>query len=83
MDEGENEVKKYDHKGGTKHGVARRRYHDGWANLAAAIIASGRRANDTRFLDSDWCEFLRDLCACDDEIYCKSLNIDPRSYYEH
>lgn len=40
-------------------------YHDGYANLAAAIIASGVKNHDTRFLESDWCEFLRDICELD------------------
>lgn len=80
MDEGKNAVK-HKHRWSTKYVVAKRRYHNGWANLAAAIIASGRRANDTRFLDSDWCEFLCDLCACDDELYNRGLNLDPRENY--
>ena len=32
---------------------ARGPYHDGYANLAAAIIASGVKNHDTRFLESD------------------------------
>ena len=48
---------------------ARGSYHDGYANLAAAIIASGIRNHDTRFLESDWCELLRDICELDDLLY--------------
>lgn len=51
---------------------ARGPYHDGYANLAAAIIASGVRNHDTRFLESDWCEFLRDICELDDLLHCDS-----------
>ena len=44
------------------------RYHSPYANLAAAIIESGERCNDTLFLDSDWCDTLRTMCKLDDEI---------------
>lgn len=44
-------------------------YYNPWANLAAAIIHSGEQANDTHFLESDWCETLRELCRLDDEQY--------------
>lgn len=44
-------------------------YHNAYANLAAAIIASGERCNDTRFLNSDWCDTLRTICKLDDELY--------------
>lgn len=47
----------------------RRGYHDPYANLAAAILDSGKRCNDTRFLESDWAETLRDMCSLDDEMY--------------
>lgn len=47
----------------------RKAYHDPYANLAAAILESGARHNDTRFLESNWAELLRDMCALDDEMY--------------
>lgn len=42
-------------------------YYSPWANLAEAIIKSGEQENDRRFLESDWCETLRELCRIDDE----------------
>lgn len=33
----------------------------GWALLAAAIIKSGVQCNDQEFLESDWCQALRDI----------------------
>ena len=45
------------------------KYHSPYANLAAAIIRSGQMANDTRFLESDWCDTLRELCRLDDEMH--------------
>ena len=47
----------------------RTQYHNPYANLAAAILESGARHNDTRFLESDWAETLRDMCVLDDEMY--------------
>ena len=47
----------------------KRAYHDPYANLAAAILDSGKKCNDTRFLESDWAEILRDMCSLDDEMY--------------
>ena len=47
----------------------RSHYHDPYANLAAAILESGARCNDTRFLESDWAETLREVCALDDKMY--------------
>lgn len=44
-------------------------YHDPYANLAAAVLESGVRHNDTRFLESDWADLLRDMCSLDDEMY--------------
>lgn len=44
-------------------------YHDGYTNLAAAILDSGIRCNDTEFLESDWADTLRYMCTLDDEIY--------------
>ena len=41
----------------------RTRYHDPYANLAAAILDSGKRCNDTAFLESDWADTLRDICS--------------------
>ena len=46
-----------------------RPYHNAYSNLAAAIIESGRKHNDTRFLESDWCGILKEICALDDEMY--------------
>lgn len=31
---------------------------DAWMGLAAAIIISGKKENDTEFLRSDWCKQL-------------------------
>lgn len=44
-------------------------YHDPYANLAAAIIASGERCHDVSFLDSDWCDTLYEICRLDDQMY--------------
>lgn len=46
-----------------------RAYHSPYANLAAAIIKSGERCNDTRFLNSEWCSILRSMCQLDDEMH--------------
>ena len=54
-----------------------RAYHSPYANLAAAIIRSGERCNDTRFLNSEWCDALRSICQLDDEMY-GSRNIQVR-----
>lgn len=40
-----------------------------WISLAKAIIASGVKENDTEFLESEWCELLKDLVACEDDTY--------------
>ena len=48
---------------------SRKAYHDPYANLAAAILESGARHNDTRFLESNWAELLRDMCSLDDDMY--------------
>lgn len=52
-------------------GVAnsRKQYHDPYANLAAAILDSGVRCNDTTFLESDWADILREMCRLDDKMY--------------
>ena len=52
-------------------GVAnsRTQYHDPYANLAAAILDSGVRCNDTAFLESDWADILREMCRLDNIIY--------------
>lgn len=50
----------------TKNGFG---YHDAYANLAAAIIASGERCHDVSFLNSDWCDTLRTICKLDDELH--------------
>lgn len=47
----------------------RTQYHNPYANLAAAILDSGARCNDTTFLESDWADTLRTICSLDDEIY--------------
>lgn len=47
----------------------RSRYHNPYANLAAAILESGARCDDTDFLESDWAENLREMCILDDEMY--------------
>lgn len=44
-------------------------YHDGYANLAAAILERGKRENDTAFLKSDWADILREICKMDDDFY--------------
>ena len=33
---------------------------DGWMQLAAAIVKSGREAGDIRFLNSEWCQTLKE-----------------------
>lgn len=52
-------------------GVANNRtqYHDPYANLAAAILDSGKRCNDTAFLESDWAGILREMCRLDDIMH--------------
>ena len=52
-------------------GVAnsRTQYHDPYANLAAAILDSGARCNDTAFLESDWADILREICRLDSIMY--------------
>ena len=44
-------------------------YHGAFANLAAAIIASGEKSHDTTFLKSNWCETLKEICRLDDQMY--------------
>lgn len=44
-------------------------YHNPYANLAAAIIASGERCHDVSFLESDWCDTLYEICKLDDQMY--------------
>lgn len=44
-------------------------YHDPYAKLAAAILDSGKRCNDTAFLESDWADILREMCRLDNIIY--------------
>ena len=48
---------------------SRTRYHDPYANLAAAILDSGVRYNDTAFLESDWADILREMCRLDNIMY--------------
>ena len=47
----------------------RTQYHNPYANLAAAILDSGKRCNDATFLESDWADTLRALCYLDDKMY--------------
>lgn len=47
----------------------RKQYHNPYANLAAAILDSGKRCNDTVFLESDWADTLRYICSLDNEMY--------------
>lgn len=49
--------------------MIQRSHYDGYANLAAAIIADGYKHNDKAFLDSDWCATLRWMCKLDDELH--------------
>ena len=48
---------------------SRAQYHDPYANLAAAILDSGKRCNDTVFLESDWADTLRAICYLDDKMH--------------
>ena len=48
---------------------SRTQYHDPYANLAAAILDSGVRCNDTTFLESDWADILREMCRLDNIMY--------------
>lgn len=45
------------------------RYHEPYANLAAAIIMSGVKCHDVKFLESDWCDTLKEMCRLDDQMY--------------
>lgn len=53
------------------------RYHEPYTNLAAAIVASGVKCHDVGFLESDWCDTLREMCRLDDEMY-DARNIQVR-----
>lgn len=70
-------------------GVAnsRTQYHDPYANLAAAILDSGKRCNDTAFLESDWADILREMCRLDNIMYGNknvvSLNTRVRMHSAH
>ena len=61
----------------------KQRYHDGYARLAAAIIARGERAHDTAFLESEWCnDVLKGLCELDSVLHqgsriSMSNNLNP------
>lgn len=44
------------------------RYHEPYANLAAAIIMSGVKCHDVGFLESDWCDTLQEMCRLDDQM---------------
>ena len=58
----------------------RTQYHDPYANLAAAILDSGVRCNDTTFLESDWADILREMCRLDNIMYGNKnmVSIDTR-----
>lgn len=59
----------------------RTQYHSPYANLAAAILDSGKRCNDTAFLESDWADVLRAMCYLDDMMYGnRSLESDRTKY---
>ena len=47
----------------------RKQYHDPYAKLAAAILDSGVRCNDTTFLESDWADILREMCRLDNIMH--------------
>ena len=51
-------------------------YKSPYANLADAIIKSGKMDNDKKFLESDWCELLKELCRLDDE-----MNVGPENRF--
>lgn len=53
----------------------RNRYRSGYANLASAIIESGINANDKGFLESDWCDTLREICRLDDVLTNKNAGV--------
>lgn len=56
-------------------------YHNPYANLAAAIIASGERCHDVSFLNSDWCDTLRTMCKLDNEMYGHRCMVAPGKHY--
>ena len=65
----------------------RKQYHDPYANLAAAILDSGVRCNDTAFLESDWADILREICRLDNSMHGNkntiSLNTRVRMHSAH
>ena len=66
-------------------GVANNRtqYHNPYANLAAAILDSGKRCNDTAFLESDWADILREMCRLDNIMYNNNKNVVPLDTMVH
>ena len=60
-----------------------RRYHDGYANLAASILVQGVRENDTTFLRSKWADILREICKMDDDLYGNRGIRQTRGVIEH
>lgn len=50
-----------------------------WAKLAEEIIKSGVQANDQLFLNSGWCNLLRDLCQLD--IEAQNARADKTTNY--
>ena len=59
----------------------RTQYHNPYANLAAAILDSGKRCNDTAFLESDWADILREMCRLDNIMYNNKnvVSLDTRA----
>ena len=55
----------------------RKSYHDPYANLAAAILDSGARCNDTAFLESDWADILREICRLDNIMHDNKNVVSP------
>lgn len=45
-----------------------------YAKLAQAIIEQAEKANDTDFLESEWCEMLEYMCYLDSKKHSKQLN---------
>lgn len=57
-----------------------RRTVDGWALLAAAIIDSGKRANDEEFLKSEWHEELKQFVAVCLDLNSQDDTNDPHIF---
>lgn len=50
----------------------------GYATLAAAIVKSGQKENDTRFLQSEWCSMLKEICRLDLEMFENNRTTIPQ-----